>query len=148
MACQALAPGIVQDVEAGSGERAAGAVLFAEDAVVRLLLQVELDPVWRAAREFGLEVFPQETHRVALVRAQLETQPKKVDVIGHDNVSGTEQLLSRRRVEQQLPEAGVEERVQPTGSASLERDRPKDGGESAVTLWVEAREVVQLRLGK
>lgn len=58
---------IVQHVEARLGERTAQAILFAQHAVVRLLLQFKLDARGRAAAERGGEVFAEKLHGVALV---------------------------------------------------------------------------------
>ena len=54
---EARATRIVQDVEARLGQRALGALLLAQDAVVRLLLQLELAGL-TLGRQFPRKVGP------------------------------------------------------------------------------------------
>ncbi len=150
---QFLPARIVEEVEAGFFKRAAHPVFFPQHAVVRLFLQKEGRSLrlsaesrygnsGRAPRQFHGQMLAQEFHGVALVAVRAQAHPEQVQVVGHEDIDGTEQSFARGGVEQQFAEVPVKRVVQPAGGAAFQGEGPLHHGEAAIKLRREAGKVV------
>ena len=83
----------------------------------------------------------------SLVGGKLDSKPEEMDVVGHQDVGGTEELLSRSGVQEQFTEESVEGGIEPVGGAALEGNRPEHGGEAAVMFSSQPWQMVHLGLG-
>ncbi len=82
--------------------------------------------------ERGFEVGPEEGHPIALVALEPQTHPKQMDMVGHQNVSGTEKPFACGGMEHQFAELAVESLREPAFGAVKDAQSPVDDGVALV----------------
>lgn len=128
---EAGADGVGGDIRAGRGEGALLALVGAQDVIVRLMLPAVGCEQWR-------EVLAQETAGGALVGGEGNAEPDEVEVVGHQRVDRTKEVLAEGGVQGDLAEFAVKVESKPVGAAVGDGVGPEDEGVGAVVFGGKA----------
>jgi len=125
---------ICQHIKARAGERSTPALFLAQDVIISLILKL-------VRSEQGRESSAQETHRIELIALTPHAHPYKMQMIRHETIDGTPDLLPSRCVEHEFAKPVVEDVVEPSRGALFERKSPHHNRVSLVVAPQQPRQV-------
>lgn len=113
---------------------------------MRLFLKFEFHTGRGTPGQLCGQVFPEESHGVALIRIDTQSHPNKVQMIRHENIGRAKQTFTRGGMQQQFAESKMKEFIEPAGCTMFKSDCPVNYGKPLVKLRIEPREMMPFRL--
>lgn len=87
-------------------------------------------------------MFSKKPHRIALITAYSESHPNEMHVIGHHDISWTEETFAKASMQEQFAKTCVKQVVQPSLSPSFECQGPVNNGEPTIEVRGQPRQMV------
>ena len=134
---QLCANRIGQHIETNPRECAAFALFLTQNMVVGLMLEL----VWL---KHGRRLAAEKSHGIELVTFTPHPHPDDVQVIEHQTIRRTPNLLTNCRVQHKFPKTGMKRFVQPAGVTMLHSQRPQDNRMTLVMMAKQPRQIVLL----
>ena len=126
---------IREDVEADLGEGVSFSLFLAEHMVVGLVLP------FPAIAQNRFQFRPQEPHGVELVAVTSHSHPDKVQMIRHQTVGWTPDLVADGGVEQHFTKCRLKRGGEPPSGTFLQRQGPEDNRVSLIVVPIQARQI-------
>ena len=136
---QFIAHRIGERVEAKTRKSIAPPFFSSQDVIVRLML-----PFAPAAkRRFKMRA--QKFHGVELISLASQSHPDEMKMVGHQTVSGAEQMFARGGVEHQFTKRGMERGGEPASRTFFQRIRPENYSVALIMMPLQSRKLSLVR---